>query len=381
MKNNMMKKLSIATIVGLLLLVLSSYNSMAQFVTHFQQTNRYMFWPVPPAPPAPPLQLPQKTNDPKGGLIGYHTWPAGSDILLFDPFNFTHAERDSTRTIYGVAIAASTYRDEDLPHYQDFLPYSYESCVWSDCSINVDMYKITEGDSVMELVKSASFNVSKGERPDREMVIRNSYTADGITFDSLRTYLHEFSFDEPVTITGPFIIVIRSSTNMIFATFSLSVLSGVLHPYWVYDHCSPGYLGRLSTSTQSISSEFTCKTGRYYVNDIFPDIEADSIMTDRAQFIYPILLPEGSASVEEKEGEVSEVRITPNPAKTHTTVAAEHAIVGIVVTDVTGRPIITKKISGQELTATLDVTGLPAGIYSVTVQTAQGSTTKKLLVE
>ena len=213
------------------------------------------------------------------------------------------------------------------------------------------------------------------------MVIVDSYTADGTTFDSLRTYLHDFYFDEPVTVTGPFIIAVQSSVNMIFATFSLSVLSGVLHNYWDYDHCSPGYLGRLNIKTESIMSEFSCSGNRRFVKDSFPDIETDSIFTNKSQFVYPILLPEGSVSVENREGDISEVHITPNPAMTHVTVAANHAIVGIAVTDMTGRTIITKKYSSQELTVTLNTSSLPRGIYSMTVQTAQGSTTKKLLVE
>lgn len=368
------------TLAGLLLVALSAYNCMAQYLTYFQHTNRYMFWPVPPAPPAPPLPLPQRSDAPKRGILGWSGWATG-DILFFNPFNFSHAERDSTRTIHGVAIAASTYINEDGLDLLAILPYHYENCIWMDCSIDVYMYKITEGDSAMELLKHASFNVPKGKRPDREMVIRDSYTADGISFDSLRTYLHDFYFDEPVTVTGPFIIAIQSSVDMMYATFSLSVLSGFLHPYWVYDHCSPGYLGRLYTSTQRILSEISCKTSAYHVDGIFPDIEADSIMTDKSQAIYPIMVPEGDVSVEKRDEIVTDVRITPNPAKTHVTVAANHAIVGITVTDMTGRLLITKKYSRQELTATLNISDLPNGIYLMTVQTVQGTTTKKVLVE
>lgn len=375
---NLLSKVAIG---GLLLLSLSAHNGMAQYLTYFQHTNRYMFWPVPPAPPAPPLPLSQSSDAPKRGILGWREYPAGSNILLFDPFNFTHAERDSTRTIHGVAIAASAYINEDGLDMWSILPYRYENCIWTDCSIDVYMYKITEGDSAMELLKHASFNVPKGKRPDREMVIRDSYTADGITFDSLRTYLHDFYFDRPVTVTGPFIIAIQSSATMMYATFSLSVLSGVLHQYWVYDHCSPGYLGLLNTSTQSILSEISCKTSAYNVKDIFPDIEADSIMTDKSQFIYPILVPEGDVSVEKRDEIVTNVRITPNPAKTHMTVEADNAIAGITVTDMTGRTLITKEYPRQELSATLNISTLPNGIYSVTVQTVQGSTTKKLLVD
>ena len=94
----------------------------------------------------------------------------------------------------------------------------------------------------------------------------------------------------------------------------------------------------------------------------------------------PIIKPRGylSAAILRDAGDV---QLKPNPARTRVTVEAEQAIRYVELTDMVGRTMKVQKYDGGTLSATLDITTLPLGLYMVKVRTEKAVTTKKLLIE
>ena len=83
----------------LFLLMLASQNLYAQFDVHFGQTSRYLFWPYPEAYP-----MNESKDYSDGRWVGAY---GETEYSIFNPFNFTHSQRDSAITIYGFAVAAA----------------------------------------------------------------------------------------------------------------------------------------------------------------------------------------------------------------------------------------------------------------------------------
>ena len=101
----------------------------------------------------------------------------------------------------------------------------------------------------------------------------------------------------------------------------------------------------------------------------------------KAQWLFPILVPEGTTAIPAVEGETFGVQLKPNPAAERVVVAAEVGIRCIEVVDMTGRTFIRRSCDALPLSVTLEVKALPHGIYAVKVDTPQGVATKKLAVE
>ena len=71
--------------------------------------------------------------------------------------------------------------------------------------------------------------------------------------------------------------------------------------------------------------------------------------------------------------------LTPNPATGMVTVQSSYRLSHVAVYDVQGHLVLEQKAAGTA--ATFDVAHLPKGVYVVSVRTAAGTTTKRLLVE
>ena len=72
-------------------------------------------------------------------------------------------------------------------------------------------------------------------------------------------------------------------------------------------------------------------------------------------------------------------RLMPNPASGIVTVQSTYRLSHVAVYDVQGHLVLEQKAVGS--TATFDVAHLPKGVYMVSVRTAAGTTTKRLVVE
>ena len=72
-------------------------------------------------------------------------------------------------------------------------------------------------------------------------------------------------------------------------------------------------------------------------------------------------------------------RLAPNPATGLVTVQSSYSLNHVAVYDVQGHLVLEQKASGTA--ATFDVGALPKGVYVVSIRTAAGTTTKRLLVE
>ena len=75
--------------------------------------------------------------------------------------------------------------------------------------------------------------------------------------------------------------------------------------------------------------------------------------------------------------------LAPNPARGSVTVTLAEGLGGGVLTvaDAAGREVLRKELAPQTQTTTIGVAELPAGTYFVTLATAEGSGTRKLVVE
>ena len=72
-------------------------------------------------------------------------------------------------------------------------------------------------------------------------------------------------------------------------------------------------------------------------------------------------------------------RLAPNPATGLVTVQSSYSLNHVAVYDVQGHLVLEQKAAGTA--ATFDVGRLPKGVYVVSIRTAAGTTTKRLLVE
>ena len=74
--------------------------------------------------------------------------------------------------------------------------------------------------------------------------------------------------------------------------------------------------------------------------------------------------------------------LSPNPARDEVTVAVGEGMAlpcTVVLRDEQGRELLRQRLEGREVT--LSTRGLPAGVYLVTLESPQGSSTQKLVVE
>lgn len=75
----------------------------------------------------------------------------------------------------------------------------------------------------------------------------------------------------------------------------------------------------------------------------------------------------------------SQVNLFPNPAQSQFTVAAEHRIEQVMISDLTGRVISSHRASDSQFT--INISDLSNGIYLVSVYTEDGVTVSKLQIQ
>ena len=290
-------------------------------------------------------------------------WNDGDTCFKAEAFNYPVMGKPDTRLVYGVAI--SIYSRED--------PYAYEIDVSS--TIDIELYKVTEGESDVHLIKKMTGYLYPGKRPDIMMRYQlvTGYTSD--THEPIYQFspIYEFYFDKPVSVTGTFLATATLNTDGL--VFEDKPAGEVLKGYvaWIQKEKQKIY-----AITHGIYNDF------YYDSTGLPapDIELEGIKSILVQWIFPILVPEGTTAVPTVEGgETFEVLLTPNPAAEQATAATEAGIRSIEVVDMAGRIVVRHSYPALPRNVTFDVKALPRGIYAVRVDTPQGIATKKLAVE
>lgn len=100
------------------------------------------------------------------------------------------------------------------------------------------------------------------------------------------------------------------------------------------------------------------------------------VMTQDTLFVGVFVPQEGIGEVADGGG----LRLVPNPADGYVVVSCDEAVEGVlVVADVAGKTVGRYSMSGTILK--ISTQGLADGVYYVTLNTAQGSATRKLVVE
>ena len=361
MKKSVYLSMFIAMLVGLL-----PFSPKAQDTVKYPYLN-YLNMPC----DNPSSYTSRGTNPSPGGDGNNGVFSVCEKDSLFktEAFNYPVAGKPDTRLIYGVAIIL-------LPRNSASMYQVYE--IEDANTIDIELYKVTEGEADIHLIKKMTGYLYPGKKPDKILLyfIAHHRTDNGYIHVPLVDPLYEFYFDEPVSVTGTFL-----------ATASLtSEYTGLL----TTDGHEPltGYLAWISKKDQKINAvEYT--PGEYG-RDIFcdttglpaPDIELEGLKMYCSQWIFPILVPEGTTAVPTVEGgEPFEVLLTPNPATEQATAATEAGIRSIEVVDMAGRTVVRHSYHALPRNVTFDVKALPRGIYAVRVDTPQGIATKKLAVE
>ena len=288
----------------------------------------------------------------------------GDTCFKAEAFNYPVMGKPDTRLVYGVAI--SIYSRED--------PYAYEIDVSS--TIDIELYKVTEGESDVHLIKKMTGYLYPGKRPDIMMRYQlvTGYTSD--THEPIYQFspIYEFYFDKPVSVTGTFLATATLNTDDL-AFGDMHAGGGPLK----------GYDAWIQKEKQIIYGLTYGSPSHFYYDSAglpAPDIELQGIVVREAQWTFPILVPEGTTAVPTVEGgEPFEVLLTPNPAAEQATAATEAGIRSIEVVDMAGRTIARHSYHALPRNVTFDVKALPRGIYAVRVDTPQGIATKKLAVE
>lgn len=338
MKNNF-----IISVITLIFLALSGMDIQAQPITHYWTTDIYMCLPYN-----------GYVLNPINHPIDYHI---SAEPLFVQGFQ---TDRTEPYTIYGVAAPVCPF---DI-RGSSYEPYTLEGCTWkTDGQIDIYIYEATVGDSSVELVKHSNHYIPTGKVPDRLLVIQDSgmgYMGTIVPYAAI--YMHEFYFDEPVTVSNPFLVGLSGKLDLRVAAF---VTHGGLPNHT--------YFGDVDVETQRL-------VDNAYRSLLFPDIDAFP-PSNRVQIYFPILVPEGSAIGTGQVQEDADLRLVPNPARTEVRVETGCAVREVVVTDMVGRTVLHRDCHGGELGVTLDVSRLPQGCYTVRVSTDRGVLTEKLIVE
>lgn len=336
-----MKNSFIISVFTLIFLALSGMDIQAQPTAHFGCNTIYKYWPV-------------LSSDCDLNLGITSAYPQEENIVSTNAFQYNHEEANTPCTIYGVAAGVAPANGHNV--------YTLQGSTWSvDGTIEIFLYKATEGDSAVELVKTSRHVVHAGKAPDRVLVIRDSLSG---RLSQVEQYLHEFYFDEPITVSGLFLV------GMVGSDFGLSLSFFHTH-YPCYQYYPPVLLDMKNQKVLQING---------MRGNIIPDVDSVKLWTDGHMY-YPILVPEGSAIGTGQVQEDADLRLVPNPARTEVRVETGCAVREVVVTDMVGRTVLHRDCHGGELGVNLDVSRLPQGCYTVRVSTDRGVLTEKLIVE
>ena len=340
------------------LLLLTTYNTSAQEIVNYPYGN-YMNWQC--EDPA--------NNTPDGltrALILYNfRREYGRYPLMANPFNFSMTDTPNTCTIYGIAASLGPYSPGI-----DSLNYNVVDSVIDELFLNIYIYKATENESDIQLIKQYPGHINQGQQPDKLLQF-----ADG---DQLPIY--EFYFDRPLTITGTFLATIHSRDSALAYSYSTK-------------QCFTGYECFIMPMKDFVVAWRTMDNRRktciyesfsngFGVNEPYPlpDMK-DSIKTADTQWLFPILTPYGTTAAPAPDETNTDVSLSPNPAADKVTVNTALGIRRIEITDMAGRTLIIRTYDDLPHSATLSINALPQGTYAVRVQTPQSLATLKLAVQ
>ena len=314
---------------------------------------------------------------PDGNKIGGHGNTGISSVGLCwkrdalyraEVFNYPVAGKPDTRIIYGVAVILLSREH----------PRMYE--IEDASTIDIELYKVTEGESDIHLIKKMTGYLYPGKKPDKILQYQPLFhyrTEHGDIDEYCTDPMYEFYFDEPVSVTGTFLATASISsdyTGFIWYTIGRTEVTGYEAYISKKDQKLIGFECRSEESPYWIYCDTTGLPA--------PDIDLEGLKSKRVQWIFPILVPEGTTAVPTVEGgEPFEVLLTPNPATEQATAATEAGIRSIEVVDMAGRIVVRHSYPALPHNVTFDVKALPRGIYAVRVDTPQGIATKKLAVE
>lgn len=340
------------------LLQLTTYNASAQEIVNYPYGN-YMNWQC--EDPA--------NNKPDGrtrGQISFNfAYEYGEHFLIANPFNFSMTDTPNTCTIYGIAASIGLdafYWNRNNPQY------SIDNI--NEMSLNIYIYKATENESDIQLIKQHPGHINQGQLPDKQLQFANG--------DLLPIY--EFYFDRPLTITGTFLVTLHSRDSAKINRFSTEQC------YSAYDcFILPMKDHVVGWSTMDNRSK-TCIYERHIIDDSWvepyplPDIR-DGMQSGETQWLFPILTPYGTTAAPAPDETNTDVSLSPNPAADKVTVNTALGIRRIEITDMAGRTLIIRTYDDLPHTATLSINALPQGTYAVRVQTPQSLATLKLAVQ
>lgn len=300
-------------------------------------------------------------------------------VTCAEPFHYLRTDSTTTHTIYGVAIPIVSNWDpnyESSPYNQ--IDYSF--------GFDVAVYTGHEGDTTVTLVKKEPFWIDSGQSPDVVMRFSNN-----IVFG-----MYEFYFQQPITVTGLFFVATGMTKNVSKYSYinvpgecfshktysNVKILddSTVLGYSWLYHITNRGNIG-------SNNFSYAVVTGSVAATAIpLPNVDSlvpyqgnrtEMFKMNEAQQYYPIIQPR-SAGVDEVEHSV-ELRLMPNPAAGEVKIVGDSPVRRYEVMDMAGRLVLAGG-SFASSTVKVDIRSLPAGIYTVLVETRTGRYVQKLAV-
>ena len=251
-------------------------------------------------------------------------------------------------------------------------------------TLDINVYRFTPGDSIVQKIKGQTFEVEQGQRHDLVMVYKD-YTH---TTDVVKYPMYEFYFDTPVNVDGHTYIGIQSSDTFL-VEYGATYFGRAVLGHTDGSCCFAGYWGFVETKKQMLIAYAPggpCLGNPHFVGNTISPFGLSAPLTDTthtayAQHIMPIIKPRGYLSALTPTAETENVRLVPNPARTRVTVEADQAIREVDLADMVGRTMIVQKYDGGTRSATLDINALPQGLYMVRVRTDRAVATRKLLVE
>ena len=115
------------------------------------------------------------------------------------------------------------------------------------------------------------------------------------------------------------------------------------------------------------------------VRGICDEAREGGVMTEWSDIVYFNLLPDTNASIEKPQGSQLHIVLQPNPSSGEVVITSLPLLQSIDIWNDRGILVYSEAATGPRVE--LNLSDLPAGAYLVTIHTAGGITTKKLLLQ